>query len=62
MIQIIHCKRRDHWIVVSSVGLCNEVGVYDSSYSNLRSETEHLLAEMFPSFVVNMVPCQNSMD
>ena len=56
-IQIIHCRRRDHWIVVSSVGLCNEVGVYDSLYNNLDHETEFLLAEMFPGFALKMLPC-----
>ena len=47
-----------HWIVASSVGLCNEVGVYDSLYNNLDHETECLLAEMFPGFALKMLPCQ----
>ena len=57
-IQIVHCRSRDHWIVASSVGLCNEVGVYDSVYHNLDHETECILASIFPGFPWKMLPCQ----
>lgn len=56
-IQIIHC-RKNHWIVASSVGLFNEVAIYDSLYNDLDHETKHLVTEMFPGFKAKMVACQ----
>ena len=56
-LQIIHC-RLNHWIVASSVGLSNEVAIYDSLYSKVDHKTECLIRERFPSFKVKMAACQ----
>ena len=47
-VQIIHCKRRHHWIVATRLNCqLGEVRVYDSLFQYCNKETEHAIANLF---------------
>ena len=47
-IQIVHCKRRRHWIVATTLNCrLGEVRVYDSLFQYCGKETEHAITNLF---------------
>ena len=47
-LQIIHCKKRQHWIVATTVNSrSNEVKVFDSIFVSLDKETKQVLLNLF---------------
>ena len=61
-IQIVHCKKREHWIVVSTKwSKSNQVTVYDSIFTKLDAESRSTILHMFglkDSSDIVMVPTQ----
>ena len=61
-IQIIHCTRRKHWIMVSTKGCpAGEVNVYDTIFDKLDYETRDIIKRMFSVKTcskINIVPVQ----
>ena len=47
-LQIIHCSKRHHWIVASTVNCkLEEVQVYDSLFSTIDKETRNIIQNLF---------------
>ena len=61
-IQIVHCKKREHWIVVSTKwSKSSQVMVYDSVFTKLDAESRSTILRMFGlknSSDIVMVPMQ----
>ena len=49
-VQVIHCLRRDHWILVATIN-CDDgmVLIYDSVFRNVDEPTKRVLYNVFPS-------------
>ena len=46
-LQIIHCSKRHHWIVASTVNCkLEEVRVYDSLFSNIDKQTRNIIQNL----------------
>ena len=61
-IQIIHCKKRKHWIVASTKW-CKpgDINIYDTLFSKLDAEGRHIIKQMFglkQMKCINMVKVQ----
>ena len=47
-LQIIHCKKQQHWIVATTVkSRNNEVNIFDSVFVSLDKETKQVLLNLF---------------
>ena len=47
-LQIIHCSKRHHWIVASTVNCkLEEVRVYDSLFSNIDKQNRNIIQNLF---------------
>ena len=63
-LQIIHCTKRHHWIVASTVNCkFGEVQVYDSLFSTTDKETRNIIQNLFQAtsckrLVIKHVRCQ----
>jgi len=61
-IQIIHCTRRKHWIMVSTKGCpADEINVYDTIFDKLGYKTRDIIKRMFSVKTcskINIMPVQ----
>ena len=63
-LQIIHCSKRHHWIVASTVNCkLEEVQVYDSLFSTIDKETRNIIQNLFQATSckkpnIKLVRCQ----
>ena len=48
-VQVIHCLRRDHWILATTINCDDVVLIYDSVFRNVDEPTKSVLYNVFPS-------------
>ncbi len=57
-IQVLHCEKRKHWVVISTRGSAPSIQVYDSFFSGVDDETLKLCVKLFgPDKTLEMGEC-----